>query len=142
MMRGSHSLRFNSLCCVPVKSLGAAWVHAVPQRSGPVVSQLPYLRPKFTVQGSCAPLYSPCGSAPPLLSLTRIASILALVKLTSSLNYANKAVVICICTAWWHVALGVGATQKKVGGGRGQLIKAPPHAKVPAYDTHTHTNIH
>ncbi|KAI4804456.1 hypothetical protein KUCAC02_026085, partial [Chaenocephalus aceratus] len=51
------------------------WVHAVPPGSGPVVSQLPYLRPKFTVQGLCAPLYPPRGSAPPLLSLTRIASI-------------------------------------------------------------------
>lgn len=49
----------------------------------------------------CTP---PGGSAPPPLSLTRIASIPALVKLTSSLNYANKAVVICICTVWWHVA--------------------------------------
>lgn len=104
---------FSLLCRVPVKSHSAAWVHTVPERSGPVISQLPYLRPKFTVQGLCVPLYSPCGSAPPLLSLTRIASILALVKLTSSLNYANKAVVICICTVWWHEALGVGTARKK-----------------------------
>lgn len=85
-----------------VKSPSAAGAHTDPQRAGPVVSQLPYLRPKFTVQGLC----SPCGSAPPLLSLTRIASILALVKLTSSLNYANKAIVICICTASWYAARG------------------------------------
>lgn len=91
--------QFCLLCHLPVKWHSAAWVHTDPQRSGPVISQLPYLRPKFTVQGFCAPLYSPCGSAPPLLSLTRIASILDLVKLTSSLNYANKAIVICICTA-------------------------------------------
>lgn len=58
----------------------------------------------------CTP---PCESTPPLPSLTRIASILALVKLTSSLNYANKAIVICICTGWWHVALGVGGRQRK-----------------------------
>jgi len=119
------------LCCVPVKSHSASWVHAVPQRSGPVASQLPSLRPKFTAQRWWAPLSSPRGSAPPLLSLTRIASILALVKLTSSLNYANKAVVICICTARRHVVLGVGRRRRKQCVG-GQLIKAPPHAKVPS----------
>lgn len=108
MMQESHSLSSSSACSVrpPVKSHSAAWVHTDPQRSGPVIAQLPYPTPKFTVQGLCAPLYSPCGSAPPLLSLTRIASILDLVKLTSSLNYANKAIVICICTARWHVAQG------------------------------------
>lgn len=89
-------------------------------------------------------MYSPCGSAPPLLSLTRIASIPALVKLTSSLNYANKAIVICICTA----ARGVGALMAGGGGHgwnplmlRGQLIKAPPHVKVPVC-THKQTYIH
>lgn len=151
----SFQFPFSLLGCAPVKSHSAAWVHTVLERSGPVISQLPYLRPKFTVRVLYVPLYTPCGSAPPLLSLTRIASILALVKLTSSLNYANKAVVICICTAWWHEALGVGAAQKKrrnlwrggarwwVGGRgdhgwnpfvwQGRLIKALPHAKVVVY---------
>lgn len=107
-----------------VKSPTAGGAHTDPQRAGPVVSQLPYLRPKFTVQGLC----SPCGSAPPLLSLTRIASILALVKLTSSLNYANKAIVICICTASWYAARGgVGWRDERL------RIKAPPHTKVPVH---------
>lgn len=83
-----------------VKSPSVAGAPADPQRARPGVSQLPYLRAKFTVQGLC----SPRGSAPPLLSLTRIASIQALVKLTSSLNYANKAIVICICTTSWNAA--------------------------------------
>lgn len=115
----NYSLSFN-FACSAVSLLnhtmrrGFTLFHRGPE---PVISQLPYLRPKFTVQGLYAPLYSPCGSAPPLLSLTRIASILALVKLTSSLNYANKAVVICICTAQWHVVLGVGGGIEEGWGG-------------------------
>ena len=112
LMPESHPLSFHS-ACVSDKSHGALWVHTVPPRSGACYftgSHLPYLRPKFTVRGLVCPPppTPPCESTPPLLSLTRIASILALVKLTSSLNYANKAVVICICTAWWHVELGWG----------------------------------
>ena len=56
--------QFCLLCCVPVKSHSAAWVHTVPQRSGPVISQLPYLRPKFTVQGLCAPSVLPLWVSP------------------------------------------------------------------------------
>ena len=97
---------FCQLRCVPVKSHRAAWVHTAPQSSVAVISQPPVpcssdLNLQFGAWASrCTP---PCGSAPPPLSLTRIASILPLVKLTSSLNYANKAIVICICTACRHV---------------------------------------
>lgn len=56
--------QFCLLCCVPVKSHSAAWVHTVPQRSGPVISQLPYLRPKFTVQGLYAPAVLPLWVSP------------------------------------------------------------------------------
>lgn len=85
----------------------------------------------------CTPLV---GQPSPLLSLTRTAGTLALVKLTSSLNYANKAIVICICTARWHVARGEGVGGRADGGEgghgwnlfmwRGQLIKAPPQVPM------------
>lgn len=117
LMRGSYSLSFNSACSV-VSLLN----HTVRRgftlfHRGLGLSFHSSHTSDLNLQcrACMPPLYSPCGSAPPLLSLTRIASILALVKLTSSLNYANKAVVICICTARWHVALGVGV---EGGGGR------------------------
>ena len=117
LIRGSCSLSFNSACSV-VSLLN----HTVRRgftlfHRGLGLSFHSSHTSDLNLQcRACVPpLYSPCGSAPPLLSLTRIASILALVKLTSSLNYANKAVVICICTARWHVALGVGV---EGGGGR------------------------
>lgn len=82
---------------------------------------------------SCVSHYTPpCGSAPPLPSLTCIAGNLALVKLTSSLNYANKAVVICICTAWWYVELGAGVARKIVGEGESTHVAGAANCRTLA----------
>lgn len=58
-----------------VKPPEVAWVHAVPQKSKPVIPQLPIPQTKIYRAGLVhATALPPHGSAPPLLSLTCIAS--------------------------------------------------------------------
>lgn len=63
-MQESHSVRFHS-----VRSAVSLLNHtvrrgSVSRRSWPVISQLPFLRPKFTAQVLCIPLYSPLWVSP------------------------------------------------------------------------------
>lgn len=83
-----------SLCPGSVASLSSG---APPTHGGPSP-------PKFTTQAWGTLLESPYWPTSPFPSLTSVASILVLVKLTSSLNYANKAMVFRIRGARRHVA--------------------------------------
>ena len=68
-----------------------------------VGEQAPYLSQSYIYSTPALPWW--VSPSPAFPALTRIASIPGLVKLTSSLNYANKTMVICICTVPWHVAV-------------------------------------